>query len=258
MRAVVDLADIAPDRCVLEVGAGTGSLTEELLQRAGRVVAVEVDGALAELLGRRYAEAETLRVLRTDALAGKHAIAPEVLAATAPQADLVANLPYHIATPLVAECLCSSWRSLQAEAVRFGRLTFTVQSEVADRLAARSGADYGSVSVLVGLLGEVRLGASLPPGAFWPAPRVSSRLVRIDFDAGRAGELKNLDTLQAVLRLAFTQRRKHVGKVVRARGCRIDPDRWAEALAASGVAPTARADEIPPEAWRTMANTIAD
>jgi 16S rRNA (adenine1518-N6/adenine1519-N6)-dimethyltransferase len=262
MERLLELAEVAADACVLEVGAGTGSLTEALRERAGRVVAVEVDRALAELLRRRFAEDGGVRILATDALAGKHALAPEVLAALEPSAELVANLPYHIATPLVAECLSSAWRSLRSpqapEAVRFGRLTFTVQREVADRLASTGGSEYGIVSVLVRLLGAVQLGPVISPGAFWPAPKVTSRLVRIDFDPGQAGRVRDLPTLQALLRAAFTQRRKHVGKVPRARGCPFSVDVWSAGLEQARIDPTRRADEIPPEAWCAMGNAMLD
>jgi 16S rRNA A1518/A1519 N6-dimethyltransferase RsmA/KsgA/DIM1 with predicted DNA glycosylase/AP lyase activity len=112
MGKVLELAEVGPQDVVLEVGPGTGSLTEELARRARRVVAVEIDRGLAELLGQQLAACDNVRVLHTDVLAGKHEISPAVVAEIAPRASLVSNLPYNVATPLVAECLLMSHRAV--------------------------------------------------------------------------------------------------------------------------------------------------
>ena len=111
LARVVELAELSPDETVLEVGPGTGSMTEELLARAGRVVAVEIDSGLHRLLESRFGGVANLTLLHEDVLAGKHEISPAVLAALGGRAVLVSNLPYNVATPLVAQCLVSSWRS---------------------------------------------------------------------------------------------------------------------------------------------------
>lgn len=257
LRKVLEAAELSGGETVLEVGAGTGSLTEELLARAGCVVAVEVDKALAALLRRRFAGENRLTLLEGDALAGKHAVSPAVLQAVAPRASLVANLPYHIATPLVVECLLESWRSLRGEGVRFDRLTFTVQEEVARRLTAREGREYGPASVLVALLGCARLGAFLPAQAFWPAPKVDSRIVRIDFDPDLAGRVTNMDLLRQVLEMVFSQRRKNLLSTSRAKGAPFPPERFAAALSVAGVDASLRPDRLSPEAYLRLAQALA-
>jgi len=247
MRKVLEEAAITRDETVLEVGPGTGSLTEELLARAGRVVAVELDSTLAELLRRRFAAEPRLTLIEGDALAGKHAISPAVLQAIAPRAKLVANLPYNIATPLVAECLLQSYHSLMGDGVRFDSLTFTVQEEVAQRLVAQEGRDYGPVSVVIALLGRAKLGTFVPKTAFWPAPKIDSRVVRIDFDEARARRIENIDLLKRIVEMTFTQRRKSILATSRAHGAPVSHDQLAEALAAAGIDPSSRADHIPPE-----------
>lgn len=258
---VLELAEVTAEQTVLEVGPGTGSLTEELLARAGRVVAVEIDRGLTELLRHRLGGRDKLTLVGGDVLAGKHEISPDVLAACgAPQGEastacLVSNLPYNIATPLLAECLLLSWRALRGPggACRFDRLTFTVQKELAERLVAGPGSSaYGPVSVLVALLGRWRLGPIVPASAFWPAPKVASRIVRIDFDAARAALLADAATLSATLSAAFGQRRKQVGTIFR----RAWPAA-AEALPAAGVDPTWRAEQIAPEQYLALANALA-
>ncbi|MBN1555754.1 MAG: ribosomal RNA small subunit methyltransferase A [Phycisphaerae bacterium] len=247
MRKLLDEAALQGDETVLEVGPGTGSLSEELLARAKRVVAVEIDRALAELSRRRFAEEPRFTLIEGDVLAGKHAIAPAVLETVAPKARLVANLPYNIATPLVADCLMQSYLSLRGEGVLFESLTFTVQEEVALRLTAREGRDRGPLSVLVALLGDAKLGSFVPKTAFWPAPKVDSRIVRIDFDAARAGQIEDIHLLRRILDMTFSQRRKSILATSRARNAPVSHEAFAAALDSAGIDPSARADHVSPE-----------
>jgi 16S rRNA (adenine1518-N6/adenine1519-N6)-dimethyltransferase len=256
MQAVVDTADLTGGETILEVGPGTGSLTEALLERAGRVVSVEYDRKLAEIIERRLSGRENFTLIQTDALAGKHEIAPQVLAAVGPRAVLVSNLPYAIATPLVVEALIESWRSLRGRGVCFERLTFTVQQEVAERMAATTGKAYGSASVMLQLLGDVSLGKAIPASAFWPRPKIDSRIVRIDFAADRAGQIEDIQTLQALLHLAFTQRRKHIGTVVKARGAPFDADAFGQALSEAGIEPSTRAEDLLPAEYLELAQRL--
>jgi 16S rRNA (adenine1518-N6/adenine1519-N6)-dimethyltransferase len=176
VRLVAEAGQLGPNDLAIEVGPGTGTLTQELLERAGIVVAVEIDRDLAALLRRQFADRQGLSLIEGDALAGKHALNAElVLAIEAAQArsqavKLVANLPYNIASPLVIELLIAG----------VDLLAFTVQKEVADRLRAGAGTDdYGPLSVMAQMLGTVEVLRTLPPQAFWPAPKIHSALVRI-------------------------------------------------------------------------------
>ena len=259
LASLLDLADLRGGETVLEVGAGTGSLTEELLVRAGRVVAVEIDRGLGELLARRLGHSQALTLIRGDCLAGKHALAPPVLAALGPRAHLVANLPYSIASPLVAECLWGSWRAGRGEpACRFDRLTFTVQREVADRLAASPGGSaYGPLSVIVAVLGRLQAGANVPATAFWPRPKVSGRILRIDFDAAAAGRLDDAGTLSALLAAAFGQRRKQIGSLRRRHDVPWTPEALAAAFDRAGIDPGQRPQTVTPGQFLALANALS-
>jgi len=267
LAALLALAEPSPDACVLEVGAATGSLTEELLEHCRRVVAVEADRRLAELLRKRLGERGNLTVIVGDALAGKHALAPAVLDALDERAQLVANLPYSIATPLVALCLSASWHAERAAdgqagaagPPRFDRLTFTVQQEVADRLLAGPGSGaYGPISVLVALLARGRAGPAVPATAFWPRPKVASRMVRLDYDPAAAARLADLDALQHVLRVAFAQRRKQLGSLRKRRDAPAAPGALDAAFAAAGIAPAGRPADVGPEQYRALADALAE
>jgi len=261
MNRLVALADVPSGATVLEIGAGTGSLTEELCKVAGRVVAVEVDRRLAELFRKRLGEQAKLRLIVTDALAGKHALAPEVLDAVGARAHLVSNLPYAVATPVIVECLLSSWRAAsrsRENACTFERLTFTVQQEVAERLVASpGGASYGPVSVLVALLGEAAPGPAVPASAFWPRPKIASRILRIDFDAARAA-LVPAEELQRILTAAFSQRRKQIGSLPRRKHLPYRGEDILAAFHAAGIDPAIRPQQVSPEAFCAVARMLAD
>src|SRR5688572_17080593 len=175
VRLVADAGEINAGELVVEVGPGTGTLTEELLARGADVLAVEIDRDLAAALRERFAGKERFRLIEGDALASKHRLNPELrthlaeAAATRRSAKLVANLPYNIASPLVIELLIAGVELL----------AFVVQKEVADRLGAGEGTDdYGPLTVTARLLSRVETLRKLPPGAFWPAPKIDSALVR--------------------------------------------------------------------------------
>jgi 16S rRNA (adenine1518-N6/adenine1519-N6)-dimethyltransferase len=176
VRLIADAGLIGPGDLVIEVGPGTGTLTDELLARAGRVVAVEIDRDLAGVLRRHYEDRPTFTLIEGDALASKHqlneALSIEIAAAQANgvAVRLVANLPYNIASPLVIELLRAGVQSL----------AFTVQKEVAQRLRAKANDDaYGPLSVMASLQADVEILRTLPPQAFWPAPKIDSALVRM-------------------------------------------------------------------------------
>ena len=179
VRLVAEAGRVGRGDLVVEVGPGTGTLTEELLERCDDVAVVEIDRDLAALLRRRFEGRANFRLIEGDALAGKHELNEE-LAATLRTAEgrgrpakLVANLPYNIASPLVI--------GLLAEGVEV--LAFTVQKEVADRLRAAAGTEaYGPLTVMVQLMASVEVLRTLPPQAFWPAPKIDSSLVRLTRD----------------------------------------------------------------------------
>ncbi|MGB2976517.1 MAG: 16S rRNA (adenine(1518)-N(6)/adenine(1519)-N(6))-dimethyltransferase RsmA, partial [Phycisphaerae bacterium] len=206
MRLLVAEADLQPADTVLEIGTGIGNLTELLVEQAGWVVAVELDPNLADIARQRLAGARNLDLLRTDALKDKHTLSPAMVeralerqAALGGPLKLVANLPYAAATPLVADLLLAGPIP--------ERLVFTVQKEVADRLAADPATrDYGPVGVLVQALAEVQVLRRLAPSVFWPRPRVSSAMVRLMPSAERRGRLKDLRIFRRVLEGLFGHR----------------------------------------------------
>lgn len=176
VRLVADAGGITPADLVIEVGPGTGTLTEEILSHGSPVVAVEIDRDLSAMLREKFADNLKFELIEADALDGKHAVNPQLLEkiqaarAAGVSTKLVANLPYNIASPLVIELFIAG----------IDLAAFTVQKEVADRLRATEKDDaYGPLSVMAQMLSCVEVLRTLSPQAFWPAPKIESALVRM-------------------------------------------------------------------------------
>jgi len=198
MRAILDAAAIRPGETILEVGPGTGTLTESLLAAGARVVACELDRDMAAIVRARLGDRITL--VEADCLSDKHAVNPALLAALAGPFRMVANLPYAAATPLIANLL--------EQHPECGGMVVTIQREVADRLTARPDtSDIGPLTILAQLLATIDRVATLKPGAFWPAPDVQSAVVRAVPRTPRPALPPNL---RAVVDQAFQQRRKQL------------------------------------------------
>ena len=216
VRLVADAGELSAGDWCLEVGPGTGTLTEELLSRAGRVTAVEIDRDLAGLLRERLAGRENFQLIEGDALASKHELNADLQAAlTAARQQglhpkLVANLPYNIASPMVIELLIAG----------VDLLAFTVQKEVADRLKAKAGSDdYGPLTIMAQLLSKVEVMRTLPPQAFWPAPKIDSSLVRLRRDDRLGKGVKSFDIF---MHKVFSFRRKTLRKALDQAGYEAD------------------------------------
>jgi len=234
VRVVADAGAIASGDVVIEVGPGTGTLTEELLSRGADVIAVEIDRDLARLLRERFASEPRFTLIEGDALSSKHALNEELahhlaaaLHAARPR-KLVANLPYNIASPLIIELLLA----------RVDLLAFTVQKEVADRLRAAAGSDaYGPLSVVAQSLAKVEVLRTLPPQAFWPAPKIESALVRMTRHENQPAPDSN--AFGRFVHKLFSFRRKTLRKALAQAGFDADV-----ALAKTGLDPKVRPEVL--------------
>ena len=233
------LADLQRDDIVLEVGPGLGVLTDYLADRVALVHAVELDRALEPALRDRLAEHANVELRFGDALS----LWPDSL--TPLPGKLVANLPYSIATPLIAESL-DRFPSVQLWCVM-------VQREVADRLfAAPATKAYGAVSVLVQLATERTGFHAVSRNVFRPQPNVDSALVAFR----RVEKPPSLPTVKPIVTAAFAHRRKTLANALELAG--IAPrSRAVDAVSAIGRRADVRADALPPPDFVRLAELLA-
>ncbi len=233
---IVRLAGELGGRHVVEIGPGPGGLTRALLEsNAASIVAIEVDPRAVVAVEELAAADGRLRVIAADALT------LDVAALVAPPRQVVANLPYNIASPLLVRLL------RQADA--FERLTLMFQQEVAERIcAAPGGRDYGRLSVLAQWICDAAIVQRIPPSAFVPPPKVWSAVVRFTPHAVQPNseEFARMERLTAV---AFGQRRKMLRGALKSIG--------GEALLlAAGIAPERRAETLTVAEFENLAGLL--
>ena len=208
MRRLVDSAELTPDDLVLEVGPGTGGLTDLLVRRAGRVICVEIDRDLAAVLAERFRGVGNITLIQGDVLRTKHLIMPEVAEVIRKYSGsgegcvkLVANLPYQSATPLVMNLL--------VDFPQVRRLCFTVQAEVGERILSQPNCKaYGPLSIIAQTLCTIETVARIGPQSFWPRPEVHSVMLRMDALPSPFADHADRARFAALVRGAFEHRRK--------------------------------------------------
>jgi 16S rRNA (adenine1518-N6/adenine1519-N6)-dimethyltransferase len=194
LNKIVDTAQVGPDDQILEIGPGLGHLTRLLAERAGRVLALEIDHRLIAHLQQEFLSQQNIEIVPGDALDFPYGTLPGTW-------KVVANLPYYISTPIIQKLL--------AHRNKFTSLTLMLQKEVADRVAAPPGGkEYGFLSVLVQLYAQPKISFLVPPGAFTPKPGVDSAVVLLTLHAHIAVPLQDEAFFLRVVKAAFSQRRK--------------------------------------------------
>jgi len=218
LRKLIAAAQVAPGDLVLEVGPGTGTLTEALLEAGAEVIACEIDENLTDIVADRLGERITL--IRGDCLDRGRVLAPSIVEAIDGRAfKLIANLPYQVASPLMTALLLDHPNCA-------GQFV-TIQKEVADRLlASPGGKEYGPLGIIIQAMAEVRRIGAVPPTCFWPQPKVTSAMISIlpsPLGRGVGGEgppeggmLESSEVRRSFARFItdlFSKRRKQLGTI---------------------------------------------
>jgi 16S rRNA (adenine1518-N6/adenine1519-N6)-dimethyltransferase len=252
-RRITRLAELPPGGRILEVGPGVGSLTLALAEDAGEVLALELDRHLLPVLEEVLAGTPNVRLVHGDALTADYDAllspgppgSPGVRGCPPESWSMVSNLPYNIATPLLARLL--------DDVPRLGRLVVMVQKEVAERLAAPPGAPgCGAISVKVAYHTRASLLATVPPTVFVPRPRVESAVVAFDRRPAPAVEVPSYETLVRLARAGFGQRRKMLRQALRPV---LGPEAE-DVLGSAGIDPKARAETLGLDEWAELARRV--
>ena len=200
LEKIMNAAQISKDDCVVEVGPGIGTMTQYLAERAGHVVAVEIDKALIPILSDTLSAYDNVEVINEDILkVDLNRLVQEKNGGR--PIKVVANLPYYITTPIIMG-LFESHVPLQS-------ITIMVQKEVADRMQVGPGTkDYGALSLAVQYYAEPYIVANVPPNCFMPRPNVGSAVIRLDCLNRVPIEVSDEKLMFRLIRASFNQRRK--------------------------------------------------
>jgi 16S rRNA (adenine1518-N6/adenine1519-N6)-dimethyltransferase len=242
---IVRESGVAHDDTILEIGPGTGELTERLVAAAGWVVAVELDETLSRHVRRRFADRTNLRVINANVL--DHTPV-ELLAEgeAAPPYSVIANIPYYITAPILRRFLESDPRPR--------RLTLMVQKEVAESLVAPPG-EMSLLGASVQFYGSARLLFTVPPHAFYPPPKVASAVIRIDLYDRPAVDVPDVGWFFEVVRAGFSQPRKQLHNALAGR-LWLPPDSAPGLLRSIGVDPMRRAQTLSLDEWAAVARAV--
>ncbi len=237
LQKVIDAAQLTPQDVVLEIGPGLGSLTRHLANIAHKVVAVEIDAALIPALEQVVGQFSNVQVVKGDILA----LDPVQLVSHAPYL-VVANIPYYITSALIRHLLESSLSPR--------RLVLTVQQEVARRICAMPG-DMSLLALSVQVYGHPKILAHIPPGAFYPPPKVESAIIRIDLFPSPLMPFAQLDTFFLLIKAGFSQKRKTLRNSLAA-GLQLSPSAVVVMLKDAQIDPMRRAETLSLPEWKLL------
>ncbi|MBQ8030795.1 MAG: 16S rRNA (adenine(1518)-N(6)/adenine(1519)-N(6))-dimethyltransferase RsmA [Butyrivibrio sp.] len=248
LEGIVEAAGVTKDDLVLEIGPGIGSLTQYLAEAAGRVIAVEIDNTLLQVLADTLSEYDNVTVINEDIL--KVNLDEVVTENGGRPIKVVANLPYYITTPIIMKLFESR--------ARIESITVMVQKEVADRMAAGPGGkDYGSLSLAVGYYAKAVTVMDVPPSSFIPQPNVGSAVVNLSRYAEPRVSVQDEKRLFEIVRTAFNQRRKTLSNSLSNNpALRVSRQEVVDALVKMGVDEKARGEILTLEQFAELSDIL--
>ena len=246
---IIDASEITKEDCVLEIGPGIGTMTQYLAERAGEVIAVEIDKALIPILKETLADYDNVTVINDDILKVDINRIVEERNGGKP-IKVVANLPYYITTPIIM--------GLFENHVPLKSITIMVQKEVADRMQVGPGTkDYGALSLAVQYYAKPEIVANVPPNCFIPRPNVGSAVIRLTRYEEPPVKADDEAFLFAVIRASFNQRRKTLANgLSNAQGLAITREQVVAALEEMGLSATIRGEALTLEQFAQLSNFL--
>ena len=247
--ALPDVPDPEERLGILEIGPGIGVLTQKLSAVAHKVTAVEIDSTLLPILDKTLADCPNVRVINEDVMKVDLPALVAAEFADCTRLAVCANLPYYITTPILMALLESK--------LPFSSITVMVQKEVAERLCAPAGSSaYGAITAVLSYYGVTRRLFTVSAGNFVPAPKVDSAVVQIKLHPTPPIAVQSEETLFAVIKAAFGQRRKTLQNALTALP-QVSRERAADAIAKAGLSPTVRGEALGLAEFAAIANLLA-
>ncbi len=261
LTKLVETADAAKEDVVLEVGCGTGSLTQALAERAGKVIAVEIDPTLAQIASQQLEGKSNVQILNTDILENKHNLSSAVINAIASARKenkgrflLVANLPYNAASGVMINLITAPLDSV----LSVDAMYVTVQKEVAERMTAKPDSkDYGTLSIFLNAAGDVKLLRTLKPSVFWPQPQVNSAMISFIRDKNKVLRIGNIEIFSRLVGLFMQHRRKMLKAIIKFAADDFAKADWNKLFEQCGIDPRKRPENLWPDEFLCLANLLS-
>ncbi|ERK28482.1 16S rRNA (adenine(1518)-N(6)/adenine(1519)-N(6))-dimethyltransferase RsmA [Clostridium intestinale] len=243
LEDIVEGAEVSEEDLVIEIGPGVGTLTRELIKKAKRVVAIELDSNLIPILTEELGDEEKFSLIHNDALKVNF---DEIMAGEK-SVKLVANLPYYVTTPIIAKLL--------NEGYKFKSLTIMIQKEVAERMNSEPNCkEYGSISVLVQYFCTTKIIRKVAPSSFMPRPKVDSIVIRLDRLEQPRVELKDEKVFFDIVRNSFNMRRKTLWNALKSFG--LDKESMEGVFKDAGIDQKRRGETLSIEEFGALANSL--
>lgn len=243
LEDIVEGAEVSEEDLVIEIGPGVGTLTRELIKKAKRVVAIELDSNLIPILTEELGNEEKFSLIHNDALKVNF---DEIMAGEK-SIKLVANLPYYVTTPIIAKLL--------NEGYKFKSLTIMIQKEVAERMNSEPNCkEYGSISVLVQYFCTTKIIRKVAPSSFMPRPKVDSIVIRLDRLEQPRVELKDEKLFFDIVRNSFNMRRKTLWNALKSFG--LDKESMEGVFKDAGIDQKRRGETLSIEEFGALANSL--
>ena len=243
---IVEIADLTRADTVVEIGPGRGAITKKLAATEARVFALEIDVELFDYLSAELAGIDNLTILNADALTFDF---KKTAKKSKKRLKIVANLPYNVSTRILFRLL-EHRHNIEKMALMF-------QKEVADRITASPGGkNYGALSIFPQLCADITVALKLPPGAFYPAPKVKSSVLLFDILKKQRFEVKNEKFLRDLIQSGFSQRRKKLLNSLK--NFFQDDETLKTALDISGIDGSRRIETLSIEEMCALGNTAYD
>ena len=242
-RDIVAGAEVNSEDLVIEIGPGVGTLTAQLLKKAKKVVAIELDNDLIPILEQELGDNPNFTLIHNDSLKVDF---NEVIGEEK-SVKLVANLPYYVTTPIIVKLLKDGYN--------FKSLTIMIQKEVAERMNAEPGnKDYGALSLLVQYYCNTSIVRKVPPACFIPRPKVDSIVIRLDKLSEAKVKVDNEKLFFDIIRNSFNMRRKTLWNGVKSIG--PAKEKLELAFEKAGVDPKRRGETLSIQEFANLANCI--
>lgn len=246
---IIASANITKEDCVIEIGPGIGSVTQALLEHAGKVISIEIDEQLIPILTEQFGENEHFKLIHKDVL---KVDLKKLIEEESPNKKIkvVANLPYYITTPIIMALLENE---LPIESI-----TVMVQKEVAERLASKPGSkQYGAITVAVNYYADTYLVANVPRNCFMPRPNVDSAVIKLTLNEKPVVEVNDTKQLFRIIKAAFLLRRKTLLNTLAAHGeLGLEKENLKELLDNSGVGSQTRGETLSLQEFARLSNYI--